>query len=181
MLTALYLSQRAPIPCGFHHLAHRRRFHHRLAPRHELLVDGPPSFEPFREASRKGAFLSSQRLTPRIHQSRASRLALPVTPTAEKKRREKPAHHRSSFLFFTPAFSDPFQRGKGRSMVCGGWHLKAGVVAKMVKWWWCCWVIVAWLAVVVVGVVVCCNGGQDMSVQNNDSNRKTYLKGSQPG
>jgi len=50
----------------------------------------PPSFEPFREASRKGAFLSSQRLTPRIHQSRASRLALPVTPTAEKKAGKNP-------------------------------------------------------------------------------------------
>ena len=33
--------------------------------------------------------------------------------------------------------------------------------------------VVAWLVVVVVGVVVCCNGGRDMSVQNNDSNRKT--------
>ena len=38
-------------------------------------------------------------------------------------------------------------------------------------------VIVAWLVVVVVVVVVV----EIWSVQNNDSHRKTYLKGSQPG
>ena len=37
--------------------------------------------------------------------------------------------------------------------------------------------IVAWLVVVVVVVMVV----KIWSVQNNDSNRKTYLKGSQPG
>ena len=38
-------------------------------------------------------------------------------------------------------------------------------------------VIVAWLVVVVVIVIVV----EIWSVQNIDSNRKTYLKGSQPG
>ena len=41
--------------------------------------------------------------------------------------------------------------------------------------------VVAWLVVVVVGVVVVVMVAEIWSVQNNDSNRKTYLKGSQPG
>jgi len=121
----------------------------------------PPPFELFREASRKGAFLSSQRLIPRIHQSRASCLALPLTPNAEKKRWENPAHHwRFLFSVFLLAFSDGFRRGKGCSVVCGGWCLIAGVAAKMVRWWrTCCGDcsvvgVVAWLVVVAIVVVV---------------------------
>ena len=48
--------------------------------------------------------------------------------------------------------------------------------------------VVAWSVVVVVGVVVVWGAKlvavmviEVWSVQNNDSNRKTYLKGSQPG
>ena len=43
-----------------------------------------------------------------------------------------------------PVFSDPFQRGKGCSVVRGGWRSQAGVVAKMVVV--VVMVIVAWLA-----------------------------------
>ena len=70
----------------------------------------------------------------------------------------------------------------------------AGVAAKMVRWWCTCCgdcsVVgsVVWLVVVVVGVVVVWGAKLVAvmvvviwSIQNNDSNRKTYLKGSQPG
>ena len=45
------------------------------------------------------------------------------TPAAGKKA-GKPAYPCRLFLStcHTPAFSDPFQRGKGRSVVRGGWH-----------------------------------------------------------
>ena len=76
---------------------------------------------------------------PAPHSSYPSIASEPPRPSRHtnrgEKRPEKPVHHRSSFLFFTPAFSDPFRRGKGCSVVCGGWCLKADVVAKMVKWW----------------------------------------------
>ena len=71
-----------------------------------------------------------------------------------RNRRENPTGFVGAFLslaFFMPAFSDHFQRGKGRSVVRGGWRSQAGVVAKMVvdvvmvivawlvlwrSWWW---------------------------------------------
>ena len=63
----------------------------------------------------------------------------------------------------------------------------AGVAAKMVKWWRTCGDcsvvgVVAWLVVVVWGAkLVAVMVVEIWSVQNTDSNRKTYLKGSQPG
>ena len=59
----------------------------------------------------------------------------------------------------------------------------------MVSRWWrtCCGDcsvvgVVAWLVVVVWGAkLVAIMVVEIWSVQNNDSNRKTYLKGSQPG
>ena len=45
----------------------------------------PPFFEAFREASRKGAFLNSDRLTPHIHQSGASCLAPSRASRGEEK------------------------------------------------------------------------------------------------
>ena len=78
----------------------------------------PPSFEAFREASRKGAFLDSDRVTPRIHQSRASRLAF-LVPAAEKKGRENPRTSAGFLVFFTPRSRTPFRRDeKGRSVIC---------------------------------------------------------------
>ena len=142
-----------------------------------------------REASRKGAFLHSDRLTPCIHQSGASCPAPSRYTSRGETGGKNPTGSVGAFLLHVPyarvlgRFST---RKGGCSVVCGGWRLKAGVVAKMVKWWWCCWRcgsvlgVVAYLVAVVVCVEVCCNGGRDMSVQNNDSNRKTYLKESQP-
>ena len=70
------------------------------------------------------------------------RAASPLSRHTSRGEKGGKTPHASSEIFFpsgfTPAFSDPFRRGKGRSVVCGGWGLQAGVVAKMVKWWWWC-------------------------------------------
>ena len=64
--------------------------------------------------------------------------------------------------------------------------MKAGVVAKMVKWWLLlgdCSVVgvVAWLVVVVWGAkLVAVMVIEVWLVQNNDSKRKPYLKGHSP-
>ena len=101
----------------------------------------PPSFEPFREVSRKGAFLNSDRLTPCIHQSGASCLAPFPSHQPRRKRREKPTCIIRGFLslvLYARVLGPLHRHGKSRSVVCGGWRSQAGIVAKMAKWWWCC-------------------------------------------
>ena len=104
----------------------------------------PPPFEAFREASRKGACPHSDRLMPCIHQLGASC----PTPSLHTKRgggfrwKNQAGKTPQALLevFFstcrTPAFSDPFQCGKGRSVVRGGRRSECG---KWRRWWWWLW------------------------------------------
>ena len=102
----------------------------------------PPSFEPLRSFSKRGV---SQ--LPAPHPSYPPIVSEPPRLSRHtslgEKRREKPTRTIGGVLFLVlyARVLGPFhRRGKGRSVVCGGWRLQAGVVAKMVKWWWwwCC-------------------------------------------
>ena len=131
-----------------------------------------------REASRKGAFLTSDRLTPCIHQSGASCPAPSLHTSRGETGGKNPTGFVGAFLslaFFMPAFSDPFQRGKGCSVVRGGWRSQAGVVTKMFKWWWCCW------RCGVLGGGCCLRGGLlQWWFKITIDKEKPYLKESQP-